>query len=170
MISSEDLPKMLGDKSSLDFRLSQVKDAHVAPLNNFVLKLRSELGPTAAIPYFDPWDGGVDAKILFLLEAPGPKAVNTGFVSRNNPDETANNFYVMCREAGIPRKRSVVWNIVPWYIGDGKRIRAANAVDINSSSQALEEVMGLLPELKVVVFLGKKHNLLVALLNPCGRS
>ena len=40
------------------------------------------------IPHFDPLDGGSNAQVLFLMEAPGPKASASGFVSRNNPDET----------------------------------------------------------------------------------
>lgn len=85
------------------------------------------VGPQASIPDFDPWDGGVHAQVLFLLEAPGSKAVDSGFVSRNNPDETAKNFFELNRDAGIPRELTVIWNVVPWYIGDGARIRAAKS-------------------------------------------
>lgn len=37
--------------------------------------LRVETHCATAIPYFDPFDGGTTAKCLFLLEAPGPKAL-----------------------------------------------------------------------------------------------
>jgi len=112
--------------------------------------------PRASIPDFDPWDGGVTAEILYLLEAPGAQAVASGFVSRNNPDETAKNFFELNREAGIPRELSVTWNIVPWYIGSGKRIRAATREDISSGSKSLERLLRLLPTLRAVVLVGRK--------------
>ncbi len=37
------------------------------------------------IPFFDPLDGDVNARCLFVAEAPGPRAVLSGFVSRDNP-------------------------------------------------------------------------------------
>ena len=85
----------------------------MAPLTEFVEVLRAEHGPDARIADFDPWDGGVDAEVLFLLEAPGPKAIASGFVSRNSPDESARNFHRANAEAGIARERTVTWNIVP---------------------------------------------------------
>jgi hypothetical protein len=98
----------------------------MVPLRDFVQSLRNEIGPEARIPDFDPWDGGTAAEILFLLEAPGAKALFSGFISRNNPDETAKNFFELNAQAGIPRERTITWNIVPWYIGSGSRIRPAN--------------------------------------------
>jgi uracil-DNA glycosylase len=156
MIDRIDQPKLLGEESALNKRLDQIYDGHINPLNRFVESMRNKMGPEAAIPYFDPWDGGVNAELLMLLEAPGPKAVNSGFVSRNNPDETAKNIFELSREAGIERTKTVVWNIVPWYIGSGKRIRAANSIDIGSGLLALEELFSLLPSLKLVMLLGKK--------------
>ena len=94
--------------------------------------------------------------MLFVLEAPGPKAIATGFVSRDNPDLTARNLKTYMAEAGIDRNRSLIWNIVPWYLGDGKTIRAASAVDIRAGSVFLERLLGLLPHLKVIVLVGRK--------------
>jgi len=114
------------------------------------------MGSTAAIPYFDPWDGGINAEVLFLLEAPGPKAVKAGFISRNNPDETAKNFFMLNEEAGIARERTVTWNVVPWYIGSGTRIRPANRTDITQGSTPLADLLALLPALRAVVLVGQK--------------
>ena len=108
------------------------------------------------IPYFDPADGGNAARCLFLLEAPGPKAVASGFVSRNNPDETAKNFFVLNQEASLPRYLTVTWNIVPWYIGDGARIRPATGADIIAARPYLQELLSLLPSLRIVVLIGRK--------------
>jgi hypothetical protein len=41
---------------------------------------------------------------LFVLEAPGPQAVRSGFMSRNNPDETAKNWFDPSRDTGINRR------------------------------------------------------------------
>jgi len=152
----DDCPKLLANDHARAHRLSQLQDDHVKPLSDFVDFLRSEVGEGASIPDFDPWDGGVNAEILFLLEAPGAKAVRSGFISRNNPDESAKNFFELTAEAGIPRKLSVVWNIVPWYIGDDSRIRPANSSDIASGSSSLSRLLGLLPHLRIVVLVGRK--------------
>lgn len=129
---------------------------HMAPLTKLVRTLITEMGPEYAIPMFDPMDGGIHADCLFLLEAPGAKAVATGFVSRNNPDETAKNFFLLCNEAGIERRRSVVWNIVPWYIGSGTKIRPANAADLRAAGVALTRLIVLLPNLHTIVLVGAK--------------
>ena len=120
-----DRPKLLADAAARLSRSEQLGQPHVAPLTAFVAELRAERGISANIPDFDPWDGGTEAELLFLLEAPGARAVASGFVSRNNPDETAKNFFELNREAGIPRRRTVIWNVVPWYIGTGTKIRPA---------------------------------------------
>ena len=152
----QDITKLLGNPLALQERLRQIDEPHVAPLTKFVRALRSEMGGDAQIPNFDPWDGGIEAEVLFLLEAPGSKARDSGFVSRNNPDETAKNLHELAREAGIDRKRSVVWNVVPWYIGSERKIRAANAMDVSAGMGSLDRLLDLLPLLRVVVLFGKK--------------
>jgi hypothetical protein len=87
----EDAPKSLARPEERARRLALIESPHVAALTHLVVELRGELGPNYQIPYFDPLDGGTNAECLFLLEAPGPKAVASGFISRNNPDETARN-------------------------------------------------------------------------------
>ena len=151
-----DRPKLLALTEALEARKSQTNDTHVFPLTNFVRRLRAKMGPHAQIPFFDPWDGGTRAEALFLLEAPGPKARNSGFISMNNPDETAKNFFEISREAKINRKKIVVWNVVPWYIGSGVRIRPANSSDIEQGKESLAELIDLLPLLRVIVLVGGK--------------
>jgi uracil-DNA glycosylase len=151
-----DRPKLLGDAAALAARLKQLHEPHVLSLTTLVEDLRRQAGPGATVPYFDPWDGGVDAEILFLLEAPGAKAVQSGFISRNNPDESAKNFFELCVEAGLDRKRTVVWNAVPWYIGSGKKIRAATLEDLEAGLKPLPLLLDLLPKLRAVVLVGRK--------------
>ncbi|MBZ2189252.1 uracil-DNA glycosylase [Alcanivorax sp. JB21] len=151
-----DRPKLLRDKTAREARLSQLDEAHVARLTDFVDDLRIRIGPEAAIPYFDPWDGGVGAEALFLLEAPGPKARNSGFMSMNNPDETAKNLFELIHEAEIDRRRIAIWNTVPWYIGSGAKIRPASSSDIASGIESLSNLFQLMPKLRLVVLVGAK--------------
>lgn len=147
---------MLAREDALATRLSLLNEPHIAPLTKFVEDLRKKMGVDAQIPYFDPWDGGTDAEVLFLLEAPGPKARNSGFISRNNPDETAKNFFEISVEARLVRRKTATWNIVPWYIGTDTKIRAAKASDIEEGKKSLTELISLLPNLRAIVLLGKK--------------
>lgn len=62
------------------------------PLSALVDKIRNEQKLGREVPDFDPYNGNEGARYLFILEAPGPKAVETGFVSFENPDQTARNF------------------------------------------------------------------------------
>jgi uracil-DNA glycosylase len=151
-----DEPKSLGSTIEQAKRFALLNDAHIHPLTEFVDQIRQETGYGSKIPYFDPLDGGVNAKCLFLLEAAGPKAVISGFISRNNPDDSARNFWELNREAGVPRHLTVSWNIVPWYIGTGKKIRAAERADINEGLIYLERLLPLLQNLSVVIFTGRK--------------
>jgi uracil-DNA glycosylase len=121
-----------------------------------VKRLRLKAGLASGVPEFDPLDGGVQAECLFLLEAPGGRAVGSGFVSRNNPDETAKNFFLLNEQAGLPRERTVTWNVVPWYVGSGTKIRAVTLADIRASEPHLKELLSLLPKLRVVVLIGRK--------------
>jgi uracil-DNA glycosylase len=151
-----DRPKSLANPAERLARNALLQLPHIEPLTAFVERLRQAMGPEYGIPYLDPLDGGVNAQIMFLLEAPGPKAVEVGFISRNNPDETARNFFQLNEEAGIPRQLTVSWNVVPWYIGTGTKIRAAKSSDISKGVQSLSEFIGLLPELRQIVFIGAK--------------
>jgi uracil-DNA glycosylase len=156
LVHLSDTPKSLAGTQAREARLADLDLPHIAPLSAFVRELRLKVGAQYAVPYFDPLDGGVNAECLFLLEAPGPKAIRSGFVSRNNPDETAKNFFLLNQEAGIPRSRAVTWNIVPWYVGSGSKIRPVNAADIASAESALRDLMLLLPQIRCVVLVGGK--------------
>lgn len=151
-----DAPKALADRQAIGARRAALTQPHVAPLTAFVSRLRQQAPYAEGIPDFDPLEGGVRAECLFLLEAPGGKAVGSGFVSRNNPDETAKNFFELNHEAGLARHRTVTWNIVPWYVGTGTKIRAVTDVDIKEAEPHLRELLRLLPNLRAVVLIGRK--------------
>ncbi len=126
------------------------------PLSKLVQQIRTERNLTKQVPDFDPNNGNESAKYLFLLEAPGPKAVVSGRISFENPDPTARNFRAQLLEAGIARADIVIWNIVPWYIGnsDGTAIRAVMRQDIKEGSTYLKQLLSLLPQLKCIVLVG----------------
>lgn len=65
-----DMPRSLRDIRQLTHRRMLCNSPHMAPLNAMVTALRAE--GRGAVPDFDPLDGGVGARILFLLEKPGP--------------------------------------------------------------------------------------------------
>jgi Uncharacterized protein family, UPF0114 len=90
-IAKMDEPRTLSDRRERDRRLSLTSLAHVEPLTSYVHKLR-ECG-FGEVPYFDPLDEGINAEALFLFEKPGPQAVGSGFISRNNDDPTAENTF-----------------------------------------------------------------------------
>ena len=127
-------------------------------LGPFVDELRRDW-PDRGIPGFDPKDGGSAAKVLFLLEAPGPRALDSNFVSRDNNDQTAANFKALQAEAKIERAETALWNVVPWYIGNADRtkIRPARVSDLREADAQLVKLLHLLrPALRAVVLVGRK--------------
>ena len=62
-----DHPKSLRTSAACESRQAFIREPHVAPLTEFVLKIREETGHGANIPFFDPFDGGISAQCLFLL-------------------------------------------------------------------------------------------------------
>ena len=152
---SEPQAKSLGRPEVRAARLASLFAPHVAPLTELVEQIRQD-GPSSDVPYFDPADGGIDARCLFVLEAPGSNAVASGFISRDNPDETAKNFLLLNHAAKLPRELTAIWNIVPWYIGSGAKIRPANGADIRLGVGYLKQVCRLLTSLEAVVLVGQK--------------
>jgi len=155
-VQGNDCPKSLGNPAEVDARTALLHQPRILRLTTFVEELRSKMGQTKEVPYFDPLDGGIEAECLFLLEAPGRRAIKSGFISRNNPDETAKNWFELNREATIPRERTISWNIVPWYIGSSVKIRPASNKDIWDGLSYLDCLIALLPRLRIVALVGRK--------------
>ena len=153
---NSDEPYALRSEAEREARRTLLRAPHIAALTAFVHRLRIQTRRGLAIPYIDPLDGGVAARCLFLLEAPGPRAVETGFVSRNNPDPAAKNMCLLLREAGVPRKDTLLWNIIPWYLGAEGLIRAAKADDIVEGLSHLLTFLPLLERIQGVVLVGRK--------------
>ncbi|MGA5349584.1 uracil-DNA glycosylase [Streptomyces griseoincarnatus] len=159
-------PRALRDPEALRARLEAVHgEPAVRPLNEWVEKLRTRLGDGESVPWFDPASGGVKARGLFLLEAPGRKAMGaeaelrrtgSGIISVDNDDPTARNCWMLREEAGLPYAESLHWNIVPWYLGTADRIAAPGRSEIQRAAPFLHEIISMLPALEVVVPMGRK--------------
>ena len=151
-------PRAFRDAAAVAERRSQLHQPHVAALNGWVSSIRSRLGPRAIVPWFDPADGGVDARILWLLEAPGPRATEqrgSGIISCDNNDGAAENTWRTRSEAGVSRTDVVHWNVIPYYIGNDTKIRAWRRDDIASAGPMLVELIDLLPQVRAVILGGK---------------
>jgi len=141
--------------ANLDTREARLNDPHVLPLMELVRKLRNRLD-SPGVPNVDPNDGGVNARALFLLETPGPRAVGTGFVSRDNPDPTARNMGSALDEAGFLRSDVVLWNVVPHYVSSHDKSRNVSALQIREAAPDCQTFVDelLRRKLAVVVFCG----------------
>jgi uracil-DNA glycosylase len=146
------IPRRHADPVFLAAKLTRIDEPHIAPLNEMVRRIRVE---HVGVPYFDPESGGVDARILFLLEAPGPNAID--FISPDNNDQTAANMIRLLADAGIDRSETCFWNVVPFYIGNTERtkLRAAKQTDLDAGEPWVVELLALLPQLETIVLMGR---------------
>jgi hypothetical protein len=149
-------PRSLRDVTVRQRRKAMLKLPHVAPLTAYAAELRG--AAKAEVPDFDPLDGGVDAQLLFLFEKPGPMTAESGrrsgsgFISRNNDDATAEATFKFMIEAGIPRKLSVIWNLVPRWNGT----RKVTALEVRDGVALVAKLIKLLPALSAVVMVGER--------------
>ena len=147
-------PKSLVDPEALAARRALRDGAHVAPLRAMAARIAAEFG--APVPDPDPLDGGIHARLLLLLETPGPAIVRTGFVSRDNPTGTAANLFRFLAEAGIARADTLIWNAIPFVIhAEGALNRAPRRSEIRAAAPCLGPLLALLPDLAVVVLAGR---------------
>ena len=125
---------------------------HMDKLNKFAEELRQEFSGWT-VPDFDPKDGGVNAKILFLLEKPGPETENSGLISQDNDDETARATKEFLNDAGIDRKEIILWNAFPAWTG---QIEISKEEREKTSSSTVFKLLELLPKVKAIVLVGKE--------------
>ena len=152
----DDYPRALTDPAVRERRRAMLSLPHVAPLAAYAARLR-ETG-LGKVQDFDPLDGGVAARILFLLEKPGPMTdparpgrSGSGFTSRNNDDQTAVATWHFMRAASLPREATLIWNAVPWWNGTVKLTAAERA----QGRAALPGLLALLPRVHTAVLVGR---------------
>ena len=123
----------------------------MAPLAALARALERERKDTI-VPMPDPLDGGVHARILFLLEKPAKLSTNSRFISRDNASNGARTLRRLMAEAGGPREQSLVWNAIPWWNGTAK----ITAEEERAGARALTRLLALMPDLRAVVTVGRK--------------
>ena len=152
-----DAPRSLRDPKAREARRALLSEPYVLPLTAYVDQLRA--GSPDEFPDFDPLDGGVEARMLFLLEKPGPMTsasrtgrAGSGFVSRDNDDPTAEAIFDFMRKAGIPRRETVLWNLIAGW----NETRKVTAREVREGALETLRLVRLLPRLKAVVLVGKR--------------
>jgi G:T/U-mismatch repair DNA glycosylase len=143
----------------------------MCPLTDMVDELRAE--ERGYVPDMDPLDGGVVARLLFLMEKPGPMTApreagkqGSGFISRDNDDQTAAAIFGFMNASRIPRDQTLLWNAIPWWNGT---IRITPQ-EWRDGLSRLEALTALLPDLRGVVLVGKKAERARAFLTERGLS
>jgi hypothetical protein len=56
------------------------------------------------------------------------------------------------RRAGIPRRQTLTWNIIPWWNGT----RKVTGMELREGAGCVRELVALLPELRAAVLVGRK--------------
>jgi len=154
--SSDFLPRAFRHEGPIKRRRQLLGAAppHMAPLIALTEALRRQR-PDWQVPDFDPASGGVEARALFLFEKPGPKTAadtGSGFISVNNNDSTAAATYHFALETnGLPLGWCLFANVIPWWDG---HIRIS-AEQRKLSSEAIKQLLALLPALRVIVLVGR---------------
>ncbi len=147
-------PKSLADPAALAARRALNDAPHVAPIRALARRIASERD--APVPDPDPLDGGVGARLLLLLETPGPMVLRTGFVTRDSANGTAANLFRFLREADIARGETLIWNAVPWVIhAPGALNRSPRRAEARAAAPYLAPLLDLLPHLVVAVLAGR---------------
>ena len=143
----------LATEAGLKARAALLGEPHVRPIEGWRLAHTSADRP---LPHVDPADGGVEARLLLLLETPGPGRTPLRFVSRDNPTGTGANLRRFLDETGIPRCDVVIWNAVPWVVhAPGARNRAVRAGEVRDGLAMLPGFLSLLPRLSAVLLAGR---------------
>lgn len=108
------------------------------------------------IAKFDPLDGGAAARVLILLETPGPGPDGPRLVSRDNPTGTARNLARFLADAGLARSDTILWNVVPWIVhAPGARNRALRRGEIREGIALLPPFLARLPRLEAALLAGR---------------
>ena len=142
------------DTALTSSKTQRVRDPHVAPLNRLVESWRSA-DAGRFVPWFDPDDGGVNARVLVLLERPAPSTVaagSKGFSSEDNASASSRAFRAARMAAGVDRGDILRWNIVPWVSTDS--LSPLRIPEIDDARDALHVLLCALPRLRGIVALG----------------
>lgn len=145
-------PRSLRDPEAVaERRILWQTTPSLAPLRDYIDDL-SARGRVA--PALDPTDAMTETRVLFVLEAPGPRATaakGSGFISADNNDQTAANMWQVRKETGLV-EGSLHANIVPWYLGAASV--KPTPLELADGAVQLRYLIDLLPRLDTVVLCG----------------
>lgn len=151
-----DAPRALRHPDEIARRRALLGAPHMAPLAAYASALRVEGAAGDEVPDMDPLDGGCGARLLFLMEKPGPMTSpargGSGFASRDNDDQTAEAAWTFLRHAGLARGEVVFWNTVPWWNGT----IAFTAAERRRGLERLPALLDLLPRLEGAVMVERQ--------------
>lgn len=152
-----DAPRGFRDPQLIADRVAMLDSVdRIQPLRAWADGLALRRG--AVVPQFDPADAGVDARVLLLLEAPGPmtnsgnRRPGSGFISADNDDRTAETAW-RARDAAGLHDGVLAWNITPWYLGAASR--KPTALELREGAGELLALLPLLPRLDTVILSGR---------------
>ena len=130
-------------------------------LYEFVEQIRQDF-PSNYVPNFDANDGGINASILFLFEKPGPmtdkKNGGSGLISQDNNDDTARSTKLFLKQAGIDRKKIVLWNALPSWNGT---IKITAKERRHNTENTLIKLLEILTKIRTIILVGKEAEKLV---------
>ncbi len=161
-VNVKSVARTLSSSTEVEMRHKQLHLPHMEKLHPYLDELRScDVGD---VPNIDPFDGGTNAKMLFLLEKPGRKAFKSGFISRDNNDSTAEAILKFMVQAQIPRSEVMLWNVIPAWNGTTK----ITAAELKFGMSCLNKLIEHLPRLRSIVFVGRKAQRAIPLFTDRG--
>jgi hypothetical protein len=137
-------------------RASRLDEPHIRELEDWARALAS--AHSEDIPSFDPSSAGIGARALFLLQDPSRLAVDGGFISIDNNDQTAHNCSKAYAATGLDRSQTLHWNVIPWWVhhpsknGPGRTLSS----EARRAREPLVDLLNMLKNLDGVVLLGRQ--------------
>jgi len=138
-------------------KIRRIRDPHVKPLNDLADRIADAEGlPHGHVPYVDPDQSGIKARMLVLLDNPSTKAeagTGSGLLSLDNNDRTARNVREAYARHGVRHNDVVHWNVAPFPVV-GVKNGGSTPAERQRAAQWTREVVALLPNVEIVLLLG----------------
>ena len=141
---------------SIRERTSRLNEPHIRELQDWGREVAQTYAES--IPSFDPSSAGENARALFLLQDPSRIAVQGGFISIDNNDQTAHNCSKAYVAAGLDRNETLHWNVIPWWVHDPRKKTRGRTLssEARRARGPLIDLLNKLEKLEVVVLLGRQ--------------
>ncbi|MCT1641401.1 uracil-DNA glycosylase [Dietzia cinnamea] len=152
------VPGRNADPHALALKKGHLRDPHVAAINALADAIADAEGiDRGSVPYVDPQLGGVEARVLVLLDNPSTKAeagIGSGLLSLENDDRTARNCAAFYNDLDLAPGLFVHWNVAPAPIA-GVKNGGSSPDERERGAAWLRELVDLLPDLRVVLLMGE---------------